>query len=255
MSEQNLTKQADEKFCSSCGAVIKIAAEICPKCGIRQHEEKSKSNWTVLLYLSFWLGWLGVDRFYVGKIGTGILKLVTLGGLGVWWLIDLFVIAGGKFTDASGKFVEKQGKAIKHIGICIAILVVFAAIGGNQEANSESSSVTSVSTAKPKKIVPVAELSPRELLKAYEDNEVAADNDYKGKWIKISGTVESIGKDILDEPYVTLKTGQYEIRNVQIYFDDSSQLGNLRKGQNITAIGRVKGLMMNILIEDAFFGE
>ena len=77
MSEQTLTKQFDEKFCNSCGAAVKIAAEICPKCGVRQNAEKNGSNWTVLLYLSFWLGFFGVDRFYVGKIGSGIIKLLT----------------------------------------------------------------------------------------------------------------------------------------------------------------------------------
>jgi TM2 domain-containing membrane protein YozV len=255
MNEQTLTKQFDEKFCSSCGAPVKIAAEICPKCGVRQNAEKNSSNWTVLFYLSFWLGFFGVDRFYVGKIGSGIFKLLTLGGLGIWWFIDLLVVIGGKFTDASGKFVEKQGKAFKHIGICIAILVILAAIGTSNTDSENKSSADNVITSKSNLIVPVAELSAWQLLKAYEDNEVSADDAYKGKWLKVSGSVESIGKDILDAPYVALKTGQYEIRSVQIYFKDNSQLGSLRKGQNITIIGRCKGMMMNILVEDAFFAE
>jgi len=43
--------------------------------------------------MSVVFGWIGVDRFIMGKIGTGILKLITLGGLGIWWLIDLILIA------------------------------------------------------------------------------------------------------------------------------------------------------------------
>jgi len=61
-----------------------------------------QKSWIVALLLSFFLGVLGVHRFYVGKIGTGILMLVTLGGLGVWALIDLITIAVGKFSDKQG---------------------------------------------------------------------------------------------------------------------------------------------------------
>lgn len=48
---------------------------------------------TVSLALSIILGGLGVDRFYVGDIGLGVLKLITGGGLGIWWLVDMFVIS------------------------------------------------------------------------------------------------------------------------------------------------------------------
>ena len=50
-------------------------------------------NWVLLLVMSIIFGWIGVDRFMMGKVGTGLLKLITLGGLGVWWLIDLILIA------------------------------------------------------------------------------------------------------------------------------------------------------------------
>jgi hypothetical protein len=55
-------------------------------------EATNKSKQTVLL-LAIFAGTIGADRFYQGKIGTGILKLCTLGGLGIWWLIDIIIIA------------------------------------------------------------------------------------------------------------------------------------------------------------------
>ena len=52
--------------------------------------------------LSVIVGTLGVDRFYLGKIGTGILKLITFGGLGVWTIIDIILIAVKKLDDKEG---------------------------------------------------------------------------------------------------------------------------------------------------------
>lgn len=56
----------------------------------------------VALILSIFLGELGIDRFYLGYIGTGILKLITCGGFGIWWLIDLIMIAIGKLKPKDG---------------------------------------------------------------------------------------------------------------------------------------------------------
>ncbi len=64
-----------------------------------------KVNWVLTLVMSIFFGSLGVDRFIMGKIGTGILKLITLGGLGVWWLIDLILIATKyKFKDVKWEY-------------------------------------------------------------------------------------------------------------------------------------------------------
>ena len=61
--------------------------------------EKSRA---VALALCIPLGMFGAHRFYVGKIGTGLLQLCTLGGLGLWWLYDLITIASGEFRDVDG---------------------------------------------------------------------------------------------------------------------------------------------------------
>jgi TM2 domain-containing membrane protein YozV len=64
--------------------------------------EKSEKGFVPTLLLCFFLSWLGIHRFYVGKIGTGILMLLTLGGFGIWSLIDFVMIACGSFKDAQG---------------------------------------------------------------------------------------------------------------------------------------------------------
>ena len=55
--------------------------------------QPKKLNWTLTLVMSIFFGQWGVDRFMMGQIGTGILKLITFGGFGIWWLIDLILIA------------------------------------------------------------------------------------------------------------------------------------------------------------------
>jgi TM2 domain-containing membrane protein YozV len=69
----------------------------------------SPKSWLATLLLSIFLGEFGIDRFYLGKIGTGILKLITLGGFGLWWLIDLILVIAGATKDKRGRLVKYQG--------------------------------------------------------------------------------------------------------------------------------------------------
>ena len=68
----------------------------------------SDKNWLATLLLCLFVGVLGVHRFYVGKIGTGILQLITLGGCGIWTIIDLIMIIVGNFTDKDGNKITNN---------------------------------------------------------------------------------------------------------------------------------------------------
>ena len=77
--------------------------------GDAQNEtSKSEKDWIATLLLSLFFGGLGVHRFYVGKVGTGLLMLFTLGGLGIWALIDLIMVIVGKFTDGEGNLITNK---------------------------------------------------------------------------------------------------------------------------------------------------
>lgn len=65
----------------------------------------SSKNGVTTLLLCFFLGVLGIHRFYVGKVGSGIVQLLTAGIFGVWTLVDFVLIVTGKFTDGEGKVI------------------------------------------------------------------------------------------------------------------------------------------------------
>ena len=68
--------------------------------------ENSPKSYVAIVLLCFFLGTLGVLRFYVGKIGTGILMLITAGGLGIWQIIDFVVAVVGHFRDKQGRYIK-----------------------------------------------------------------------------------------------------------------------------------------------------
>lgn len=103
-------KTENEKYCYECGEIINIKAEICPKCGCRQPEifnmtsgcysnKTLNARWLTTLLLSVFLGFLGIHRFFTGKIGTGLLMLLTAGGCGIWYIIDIIMIATENYSD------------------------------------------------------------------------------------------------------------------------------------------------------------
>ena len=95
-------------FCKHCGNEVNDNAVVCVKCGCSLKDEPAGINnntkeWLVVLLLCFFLGGLGVHRFYVGKTGTGVAQLLTCGGCGIWALIDFIMILVGSFTDDQGR--------------------------------------------------------------------------------------------------------------------------------------------------------
>ncbi len=95
-------------FCHACGAKTSPLAEFCTKCGAKlgvktlDTNVSPKSRLAVTL-LAWFLGQLGIHRFYLEKYGTAILMLFTLGGLGIWAIIDFIIAVTGNMKDKDGK--------------------------------------------------------------------------------------------------------------------------------------------------------
>jgi hypothetical protein len=108
----------EARRCPYCDEEINLNAKKCKHCGefldptlaaSRGGLSFGGSEKRILptFILCWFFGVFGVHRFYVGKAGTGILQLLTLGGLGIWTLIDFIVIVMGNFTDGEGKVINK----------------------------------------------------------------------------------------------------------------------------------------------------
>ncbi|HMO04380.1 MAG TPA: TM2 domain-containing protein [Kiritimatiellia bacterium] len=116
---ESASKGIDEKYCTECGAIIKAKAEICPKCGVRQIAKSAAINLgpttangksrIAAALLAFFLGGIGVHKFYLGQPGLGIVYLLFC------WTFIPAIIAFIEFiiylTMSDEAFNQKYGQA------------------------------------------------------------------------------------------------------------------------------------------------
>lgn len=133
--------------------------------------------------------------------------------------------------------------------IVLGIFIIIGSIGGSDQTSSTGGG-SDVATAPE----PVFTLTAIQMASEYKENEVAADAKYKGKLVQLSGTVDTIGKDIADTPFIAFETeNQYEIINrIQCMFKtgDTKALSAVSKGQKITLRGTVSGALGNIIVKN-----
>ena len=95
---------------------------------------KKEKSWIVTILLCLFFGMFGIHRFYIGKNKSAIIQLLTLGGIGIWYLIDLIIIANQKFQDLNGNEIKEENKknlnVIFIVCTIVAIINTFAIING-----------------------------------------------------------------------------------------------------------------------------
>jgi len=143
--------------------------------------------------------------------------------------------------------MKKIGKYLLiTFGVFLVLVTLIIVINPSKDSqNQETTNQSAVQEAAYK-------VTAQEIMKEYEQNELAADRKYKGQIIEVSGKIGTINSEITGKPYVTLKVGEYDIFSVQCLFgrDEVDLLLNLTKGSSVTLKGRVEGKLGNILVEE-----
>jgi TM2 domain-containing membrane protein YozV len=107
-------------------------------------ELQNDSAYLTATYFSLFLGFFGVDRFYLGHVGLGILKLLTFGGFGIWWLIDLIWIALGNATTKKGFKLTRSAEATRVVYVGVALFTLIQIVGAVLTTISYTSALESL---------------------------------------------------------------------------------------------------------------
>lgn len=172
---------------------------------------------------------------------------------------SLFIIASLIVLPPASKYIQNKLRLTLSKGVKAVIVIILLVIAGTQAQSGVPSEQLAksedIQTKSQEKVVPKVEavkITAAQVVADYKANEVAADAKYKGKTLEISGTIETIGKDIADTPYITFYTSEYAIIDkVQCAFSKSDEvvLAELSKGQKITVQGEVSGKFGNIIVK------
>lgn len=156
------------------------------------------------------------------------------------WMAEQQVQTSQPRKEISASNVEPLHLLMGVIGL-VLLTFLWVGVDGLFQSGKTTSAVTVVDT-------PSQSLSVNEIHDAYEANEVAADERYKGRTVALIGKVESIGKDILGDPYVMVKALDGSSKTVQCMFEQSQTQGlaSLSKEESIRVVGVVEGKLVYI---------
>ena len=220
----------------------------------------------VSMLLCIFLGCFGVHRFYLGKIGTGILYLFTFGLFGIGTFVDLILIAGNTMKDKAGYDLnEDVAPAVPWVivGVYIFIMVVgfFSGIFSTAEDVATGTPSTSIVETQPtpSQREPVAEkpvvqepivekptihyqsVTVKQLYDELEANALRAEKTYQDAYVAVTGKLSTIDSD---GAYISIiaSNDEWGFESVHCSITDDSQMDkiiNFNKGDKITVYGKI----------------
>lgn len=130
----------------------------------------------------------------------------------------------------------------------LIVIAVFGIVGSIGDSESESSASVPKQEVQEEQAISVTAVK---LATEYKDNQVAADMKYKDKVVEVSGTIDTIGKDILEDSYVSFE-GAGIVNRIQCYVSKANEdsIASLSSGQKVTMRGRVDGGTFNVIVKD-----
>lgn len=200
--------------------------------------------------LLLWLGLFGINgihRFYVGKSFTGLLMLVTLGGLYIWTLLDFVTILAGQFTDSLKLPLQKGDRDIPFLlapFVVVGLLLLLVIVAGNsneEETSPTSSTPESDARSASAHPTPAPSITASELYAEREANATRFDQQRKGTWVRVSGLIGEIDDGrvqlVVDEESFNLIG--ITIQTVDLHDLPTSVQASVNKGERFTATCKV----------------
>jgi len=160
---------------------------------------------------------------------------------------DLPAVATTTHDDHPAQKKSNAAYVLLAFGVAgVAILIAFAS-RQDQTRPANRISSAAVPASKPTGV----SIQSASLVAAYEENAVAADSRYKGRWLEISGRIDDIGTDILGAPYITFEAnGPWGVQAMFTRNRDERLVGTFTKGQSLTLLCRGSGKLLNILVRE-----
>ncbi len=210
--------------------------------------ESTKKRITAGLLL--WLGLVGINgihRFYVGKSFTGLLMLVTLGGLYIWTLLDFITILAGQFTDSLKLPLKKGDRDIPFLLAplaVVALLLLLVIVAGNsneEEVSQPLPTPEADSRSASNSPTPAPSITASELYAEREANATRFDQQRKGAWVRVSGLIGEIDNGqiqlVVDEESFNLIGVAFQ--TVDLNDLPTSVQASVNKGERFTATCKV----------------